>query len=114
MRGWVGPNAAFFPHAAQYDFEAWLLPFWNEIQQLAKSNRTAPGSSAERLNHNSPPSKRINEVFRTGGSRRAYVKPRDAHRILQGKDLLVIARDCLEFKAFLNTILTLCQSVPIL
>jgi hypothetical protein len=26
MREWVGSNDKFYPHAAQYDFEAWLLP----------------------------------------------------------------------------------------
>jgi hypothetical protein len=87
MQQWVGPNPRFYPHAAQHDFEAWLLPFWSEIQHLAKSNRTAQWTSPERVNHSNPPSYRINEVFRTGGSRRAYIKPRDAHRILQGKDL---------------------------
>ena len=69
MRKWVGPNLKFHPHAAQYDFEAWLLPFWSEIQRLAKSNRKTPGSSPERVNHNNPPAHRINEVFRTEGSR---------------------------------------------
>ena len=113
MRSWVGPNPRFHPHAAQYDFEAWLLPFWSEIQHLAKSNRTAPGSSPEQVNHGNPPAHRINEVFRTGGCRHAYVKPRDADRILQGKDLLVAAQACPELKAFLNTILTLCQATPI-
>ncbi len=28
MQEWVGKNDKFYPHAAQYDFEAWLLPFW--------------------------------------------------------------------------------------
>lgn len=113
MRNWVGPNPKFYPHAAQYDFEAWLLPFWSEIQRLAKSNRTAPGSSPELVNHNNPPAHRIREVFLKGGSGRAYVKPRDAHRILKGKDLLIAAQACPELKAFLNTILTLCQADPI-
>jgi hypothetical protein len=113
MRGWVGPNPAFHPHAAQYEFEAWLLPFWSEIQRLAKSNRVAPGPLPEQVNHGNPPSHRIKEVFRTGGSGRAYVKWRDADRILQGKDLLIAAQACRELKAFLNTILTLCQATPI-
>jgi hypothetical protein len=26
MRDWVGTDERFFPHAAQYEFEAWLLP----------------------------------------------------------------------------------------
>jgi len=110
MRKWVGPNQAFYPHAAQHDFEAWLLPFWSDIQRLAKSNRKAPSSSPEHVNHTNPPSYCINEVFRTGKSGRAYVKPRDAHRILQGKDLLIAAHACPELKALLNTILTLCRA----
>ncbi len=32
MRAWVGPEQRFYPHAAQHDFEAWLLPFWSDIQ----------------------------------------------------------------------------------
>jgi hypothetical protein len=28
MRSWAGASDRFFPHAAQHDFEAWLLPYW--------------------------------------------------------------------------------------
>jgi hypothetical protein len=38
-----------------------------------------------------------------------YVKTRDADRILRGQDLLVAAKACGELKAFLNTILKLCD-----
>jgi hypothetical protein len=31
MRNWVGDEEKFHPHAAQHDFEAWLLPFWSYI-----------------------------------------------------------------------------------
>jgi len=27
MTEWVGGNERFYPHVAQYDFEAWLLPY---------------------------------------------------------------------------------------
>ena|ERR1700722_12101537 len=110
---WVGDEKRFYPHAAQHDFEAWLLPFWTEIQELAGSNRAAPAGQPEKINHHNPPAHRIKEVFRTGSRRRAYVKPRDAGRILRGKDLLVAAQACPELKAFLNTILTLCGADPI-
>lgn len=63
MRQWVGSDPRFYPHAAQYDFEAWLLPFWSDIQRLAKSNRTAPGPSPELVNHNKPASHRLEEIF---------------------------------------------------
>jgi hypothetical protein len=106
MREWVGDERRFHAHAAQYDFEAWLLPFWEEIQRLAGSNRSSPGPRPELVNHQNPPSRRIEEVFRTGRGRR-YVKARDGLRILSGQDLLVSANACPELKAFLNTLLGL-------
>jgi hypothetical protein len=110
MRLWVGPNDRFHPHAAQYDFEAWLLPFWPDIQQIAKHNRNAPPGRPGSVNHDHPPSYHIKEIFRTGQSSRDYVKTRDAKRILQGKNLAVAALACPELRAFLNTILTLCSA----
>jgi hypothetical protein len=106
MREWVGDEPRFHAHAAQYDFEAWLLPFWDEIQRLAGSNRSSPGPRPELVNHQNPPSKRIEEVFRSGHGRR-YVKARDGLRILSGQDLLVSANACPELKALLNTLLGL-------
>jgi hypothetical protein len=108
MCNWVGQNNRFYPHAAQYDFEAWLLPYWSEIQKVAGHNRNAPAGPPESVNHNRPPSYHIKEIFRIGTCRDDYSKPRDAHRILRNKDLIVSASQCPELKAFLNTILTLC------
>ncbi|MGP8245905.1 MAG: DUF4276 family protein [Bryobacteraceae bacterium] len=113
MQNWVGSNDRFHPHAAQYDFEAWLLPYWAAIQQLALHNRTAPAGNPESVNHNHPPSYHIKEIFRTGQGPRHYTKVRDAKRILEGKDLSVAAAACSELRAFLNTILTLCEGDPI-
>lgn len=112
MITWAGNNPNFYPHAAQYDFEAWLLPFWPTIQELAKHNRSAPSGQPELVNHNSPPSYRIKEVFEIGKSR-SYIKPRDAKRILERNDLLVSAQACPQLKAFLNTVLSLCGGVII-
>ena len=39
MQQWVGQNPLFYPHVAQHDFEAWLLPYWTDIQKLAGHNR---------------------------------------------------------------------------
>lgn len=108
MIQWVGKNSHFFPHVALHDFEAWLLPYWDDICELAGSNRTVPSQHPETVNHNKPPSYRISEVFRAGSRGRKYVKTRDANRILQNKDLAVAAQACPELKAFLNRILTLC------
>jgi hypothetical protein len=111
MRGWVGVNDRFFPHAAQHEFEAWLLPFWDTIQRLAGHNKAAPGGTPEAVNHDRPPSVRIGEIFRVGKCRGGYVKPRDAGRILRDNDLAVAATACPELRAFLNTILQLCGGV---
>jgi len=108
MREWVGRNDRFFPHAAQYDFEAWLLPFWGDIQRLAGHNMAPPGGAPETIDHMRPPSVRIGQIFRAGTCRHDYVKPRDAGRILRDKDLGVAAAACPELRAFLNTILSLC------
>lgn len=113
MREWVGENDRFYPHAAQHDFEAWLLPFWADIQRLAGSNRGAPSGKPESVDHTKPPSKRIAEVFEAGSRGRSYSKPREAALILQGKDLTVAANQCPELKAFLNTILTLSGAEPL-
>lgn len=107
MRVWVGNNDRFHPHAAQHDFEAWLLPYWSDIQAMAGHNRHAPSGRPETVNHNKPPAHHIQEIFRIGSRRDDYSKPRDANRILRGKDLTISANQCPELKAFLNTILTL-------
>jgi hypothetical protein len=91
MRTWVGNNDRFHPHVAQHDFEAWLLPFWSEIQALAGHNKGAPSGRPETVNHTRPPSYHIREIFRIGSRRDDYSKPRDANRILRGKDLSVAA-----------------------
>ncbi len=107
MRHWVGDEEKFHPHAAQHDFEAWLLPFWPYIQGLAGHNRGAPKGKPESVNHNKPPSYHIKEIFRVGTCRKDYVKTRDANRILRDNDLSVAVSECPELKAFVNTILTL-------
>jgi hypothetical protein len=106
MRGWVGQDPRFHPHVAQYDFEAWLLPYWLTIQRLAGHNRLAPPGRPETVNHNNPPSHRIEEIFNSGGCRDSYVKPRDASRILRQNDLLITINQCTELKALVNTILS--------
>jgi hypothetical protein len=113
MRKWVGSVGAFHPHAAQYDFEAWLLPFWTEIQNLAGHNRNPPTGPPENVNHQRPPSYHIKEMFRIGTCRDNYSKPRDANRILRGKDLSIAAEKCPELRAFLNSILTLSGGQPL-
>jgi hypothetical protein len=112
MRGWVGNNPLFHPHAAQYEFEAWLLPFWPQVRRLTGTTRQSPSSTPESVNHNKPPSMYLEEAYRTG-KKRAYRKVEDAAAILRGQDLAVSAAACPELKAFLNTILTLSGGSPL-
>jgi hypothetical protein len=59
------------------------------------------------------PGYHIREIFRIGTCRDDYSKPRDAGRILRGKDLAASANKCPELRAFLNTILMLSGAEPI-
>ncbi|MFM8332403.1 MAG: DUF4276 family protein [Candidatus Methylumidiphilus sp.] len=107
MRKWVGSEPRFHPHAAQHDFEAWLLPYWSTIQKMAGHNKTAPAGLPETVNHNNPPAYRIKEIFEIGQCRDSYIKTRDAGKILNGNDLSIAINACTELKAFVNTILRL-------
>ena len=107
MRRWVGDEPRFHPHAAQYDFEAWLLPYWPTIQKLARHNQAVPGVNPEEINHENPPAHRIKAIFEAGQCRDSYIKPRDAGRILRDNDLSVSIAQCSELKAFLNTIISI-------
>lgn len=108
MKQWVGKERRFHPHAAQYDFEAWLLPYWPTIQKLAKHNKGAPGGNPENVNHHHPPAHRIREIFEIGKCRDSYVKPRDAGRILRENNLATAIGQCPELKFLINTILSVC------
>ena len=107
MRQWVGPEPRFHPHAAQYDFEAWLLPYWPTIRRRAKHNQVRPTGHPESVNHNNPPAHRIKEIFEIGKGRDSYVKPRNAGRILRTHGLDAAVHQGPELKALVNTILRL-------
>ncbi|HLP62172.1 MAG TPA: DUF4276 family protein [Candidatus Deferrimicrobium sp.] len=114
MRRWVGVETRFHPHAAQFEFEAWLLPYWPTIQKLAGCKKNPPGINPEKVNHDNPPARRIKEIFEAGKCRDSYVKVRDAGRILQDNDLSVAIAQCLELKAFVNTIISICGGEKII
>lgn len=108
MIKWVGNNPQFYAHTALHDFEAWLLPYWNTIQSLAKHNRSAPSGSPETVNHQKPPSYWIKEIFKLGG-RQDYNKPIHGARILKDNNLMIAIQACPELKAFVNQIICLCD-----
>lgn len=109
MQEWVGNNPNFYPHAAQHDFEAWLLPYWSRIQKLSGHNKSAPAGSPEQVNHGNSPAYRIKEIFELG-KKRDYNKIRDGSAILKNQDLSISINQCPELKAFINTILELCKA----
>lgn len=113
MKLWVGDEPGFYPHAAQYDFEAWLLPYWDTIRKLAGHSRTAPPGNPETVNHNRPPAYHVKNIFETGSCRDSYVKPRDARRILEGNDLSVAIAQCSELKSLIDTIISICEGKPL-
>lgn len=95
----------FHPHVALFDVEAWLLPFWPTICQDLRVKRTRPGGKPEEVDGDHPPSHHLRDLYRHAGKR--YVKTIEMNRILEGKDLTLAAAQCPQFKAFLNTLLTL-------
>lgn len=113
MRDWVGAEGRFHPHVALHDFEAWLLPYWDRIQKLARSNSAPFGADPEKINNGNPPAHRLARIFEAGKCRDSYSKPRDASRILRDADLMVSIQACAELKAFVNTILKLCGAPEI-
>ena len=115
MREWVGNEPRFHPHVALHDFEAWLLPYWSRITQLTGSNHKPNWSNPEQVNHTRPPAVRLAEEFRTGPrTRRRYVKTRDTVLILNNQDLAIAIEACRELKAFVNTILGLCDETAVI
>jgi hypothetical protein len=107
MRQWVGTETRFYPHAAQHDFEAWLLPYWDRIRALSGTNRSPIPGKPEQVNHGNPPAHRLKDIFHHG-IKREYNKPRDADRILRDQKLMIAIQACPELKALVNTILGLC------
>lgn len=113
MRQWVGPEPRFHPHAAQHDFEAWLLPYWPTIQRMANRNVGAPKGLPEDVNHGKPPAHRLRELFESEGRTRSYSKTRDAEAILRKCGLSLAVEACPELKALVNTILTVSGGAPL-
>jgi hypothetical protein len=114
MREWVGSESRFYPHVALHDFEAWLLPYWDRIQQLAGRQSAPFGVNPEAVNHNNPPAHRLARLFEAGRCRDSYKKPRDAKRILSCADLMVSINACHELRAFVNSIIMLCDETKVI
>ena len=64
LRKMANNDPRFYAHVAQYDVEAWLLPFWDEICKRIRVKRAHPARNPEQVNHYKPPSKRLAELYR--------------------------------------------------
>lgn len=114
LRQSVGQEPRFYAHAAQFDVEAWLLPYWDAICRRVGVQQVRPGAHPEQVNDQTPPSKRLHELYRRAKPKpREYVKPNEMAAILRDKDLTIAATQCPEFKAFLNTLLMLSGLEPL-
>jgi hypothetical protein len=110
----AGAPANFYAHAAQHDVEAWLLPFWNDICRHVNVRRPVPGAHPEQVNHERPPAYRLAELYRLAQpTPRKYKKVTEMYALLRNKDLTIIATQCPEFKAFVNTLLSLGSLTPL-
>jgi hypothetical protein len=104
----AGRDPRFYAHVALHDVEAWLLPFWDHIcARLRIKDRAGPGTHPEDVDLQRPPSKRLEELYRLAKPAQKYIKPIEMSVILKGKDLMIVAQQCPEFRALLNTLLHL-------
>ena len=105
MRKASGYDERFYAHAAQYDVEAWLLPYWEFICHRIGVKRARLGRNPEQVNNMAPPSKRLGALYQI--AKRKYKKPIEMNVILERQDLSIAARECRELRLLLNTLLRL-------
>jgi hypothetical protein len=111
LRSVAPDEPRYRPHAAQFDFEAWLLPYWGDICRRVGRKQAPPGPKPEQVDLEHPPSRRLYDLYRQAGLR--YSKPRDAAAILRGKDLTLSAAHCPQLAALLGSLLDLAGCPPL-
>ncbi|MCH7719816.1 MAG: DUF4276 family protein [Planctomycetes bacterium] len=99
----AAPKAPCRTHVAQFDVEAWAMPFWDEIAASLGFEASRPRAKPEDINHKNPPSKRLRALYRRAGY--AYDKVRDGRKWLTADRLERAAKDCPQLKDFLNSLL---------
>ncbi len=109
----AGVAQRFYTHAAQYDVEAWLLPYWDDICQRVGVQQGRPRNDPELVDDTKPPSRRLMELYMRTKPPRKYRKTIEMPAILKDKDLTVSANACPEFKSLLNTLLMLSDLPPL-
>ncbi len=113
LRQAVGDEPRFHTHAAQYEVEAWLLPYWDFICQRLKVRRASLGTAPEQVNLERPPSRHLADLYRLAKPPRKYVKPIEMAVILGHQDINIAAGQCPELKNLLNTLLALGDLMPL-
>lgn len=107
----VGDKAGrvkFRAHAAKFEIEAWLLPFWDEIATSIGSALKGPKAPPENVNELKPPSVWLHELFRKTPKRKGrFEKAAHGPKWLTADRLEKAATFCPELKAFLNSLIEL-------
>lgn len=98
-------DAKFRPHAAQFDVEAWIMPFWPQIGMHLGVKAASPGARPEEINTQRPPSHHLRELYAKAKQR--YEKVIDGAKWLTAEKLGTAAGHCPELKSFLNSLLEL-------
>ncbi len=93
----------FRAHAAQFETEAWIMPFWEEIAGSLGVRSQPPGAPPEEINNEKPPSVHLRHLYARAKQR--FEKPIDGPKWLTADRLGRAAAECPELKSFLNSIL---------
>lgn len=101
----VPVSKEFRPHAAQFEVEAWLIPFWDEIASRLRVKAKRPGANPERVNTTKPPSQHIQDLY--ARAKKKYDKVIDGQRWLTADRLERASAECPELREFLDTLVEL-------
>jgi Domain of unknown function (DUF4276) len=97
----------YYAHVAKMEIEAWLLPFWSDIEKNLKVKLDPPGAKPEDVNDEEPPSFHLKALYRRAG--KSYSKVLHAKHILKRNSIEESAKTCPELRSFLNTLTRLCD-----
>ncbi len=114
LRRWAGDagkDPRFRAHAAQFEIEAWIIPFWDEIVSHLGVRAAVPGANPEQINTQRPPSHHLKRLYKR--ARQVYEKVLDGPKWLTAERLATAAKRCPELKLFLNSLLESAGAEPL-
>lgn len=103
-------DGKFRAHAAKLEFEAWLLPHWDEIARKLGVQASSPGTNPEQVNGQKPPSRHLKDLYQR--AKRKYEKVVDGPLWLTADRLEHSAKSCPQLKLFLNSLLSFAGLQP--